>query len=147
MIFPNSPKNTYVLHWSTPAALPKKAMRSSPPSPKFLVDENVKAVLARLLKKNGFDVKTANKGEADSNLSEQSKNEKRILITNDSNFFDSPADEIYSVVILNLPQNDTQILLDSVTKLIEECKHFEGNLIIINHTGWKSSPLIIKIKL
>lgn len=56
-------------------------MSLSTPNHKFLLDENVKAILSRFLKSEGFDVKLASKTAPDLKLASRSKEEQRILVS------------------------------------------------------------------
>ena len=61
-------------------------MPSLTPIRKFLLDENVKAVLLKYLKSAGFEAKIIPKSIKDSEVAKISITEQRILITNDHDF-------------------------------------------------------------
>ena len=53
---------------------------------KFLVDENVKLRLAKMLLAAGHDVKLAKRGSSDKEIAVTAKKESRIIITHDNDF-------------------------------------------------------------
>lgn len=116
-------------------------MSSLTPKPKFLLDENVRADLAKFLQSQGLDVKHAPKASPDSHLVSLSKTEKRILVTNDEDFAQYTNDSIFSVVWLRILQNDPQSLLTMFDKLLKECKDFKGKFIVLEKNIWKDVPL------
>lgn len=125
-------------------------MPSSTPNPqslKFLIDENVKIKLAKSLGDQDFDIKLTPKTSSDSIVASLSFKEKRILVTNDEDFQWYSKEEIYSVVWLWIPQNDTQGLINSFKKLIDECTDFAGKIIILEKNEWRSYslPIIVKV--
>ena len=115
--------------------------------PKFLLDENVKKELLKFLKSEGYDLTFKPKGLSNGKLAAFSKSEKRILVTNDSNFTDSlvlPKDKIFSLVLLRIPQNEPETLLKSFSKLLKDKtkpEDFEGFLITLKEDGFEISPL------
>jgi len=111
------------------------------PKPKFLLDENVRSDLYKFLQSSGFDVKVAPRGTSDSYLASLSKEEKRILITNDEDFSDYPNDRIFSVIWLRIPQNDPKSLISSFNNLINEFEKFSGKLVVLEVENWKDFPL------
>lgn len=111
---------------------------------KFLLDENVKAVLSRFLKSEGFDIKLAPKSASDSTLASLSGRELRILVSNDEDFQWYSDKEIYSVVLLKVPQNDNESLIESFNKLLSEFSNFAGRIIVVDKKGWKDYPLMKK---
>lgn len=125
---------------------PKKAMRLSTPPHKFIIDENVKAQLAKFLKSKGYDIKIAQKSIPDQNLAEISIKEKRILVTNDEDFIYYGADEVFSVVWLLVPQDDKEALLRSFDKLLNECKDFANKLVTLKLDDWQDFPLPMVIR-
>ena len=97
---------------------------------KFLLDENVHIELYRFLKQNSFDVKQAPKGISDQSVLHLSNLELRILVTNDFDFADMekfPREKIYSILILRLPQNRSDMLINSfsgsINRLISDIKN------------------------
>lgn len=121
-------------------------MPSSTPVLKFLLDENVKQTLLRFIKSRGLDVKLHSKGAKDSVLAHISKQEKRILITNDWDFEWYTKEQIYSVVILRIPQHDSKNLLSSFENMLKEFKNFEGRIVLLEVNKWQDSPLWEEIK-
>lgn len=116
-------------------------MQSSTPVRKFLFDENVKSVLLKSLKSKGFDVKLPLKASKDSVLAKISKQEERIFITNDWGFQWYTKDQIYSVIILRIPQNDSRILISSFEKMLKEFNNFEGRIVVLGKNSWEDYPL------
>lgn len=116
-------------------------MSLSTPRPKFLLDENVRADLAKYLESQGLDVKLALKASPDSYLATLSKTEKRILVTNDDDFADYSNDNIFSVILLKIPQNDPESLIVSFTKLLKEFNKFTGRLVILETGKWNELSL------
>jgi hypothetical protein len=53
---------------------------------KFLVDENVKLRLAKLLTASGHDVLLAPKGSSDNEIGKIAQKQKRIILTHDNDF-------------------------------------------------------------
>lgn len=120
-------------------------MSSLIPNHKFLLDENVKAMLSRFLKSEGFDVKLAPRTAPDSKLASLSKEEWRILVTNDEDFQWYSKREIYSVILLKIPQNDNETLIKSVHKLLSEFNNFAGRIVVVDSKGWRDYPLVKKL--
>lgn len=116
-------------------------MLLSIPSHKFLLDENVKKALLRLLKSNVFDVKLALKGSTDTEIARISKKEKRILVTNDEDFQWYTKDQVYSVVLLKIPQADSTGLISSFEKLLKEFNNFPGKIVLLETDKWTDYPL------
>lgn len=122
-------------------------MPSSTPAHKFLLDENVRIELLRFLKKSDFDVKLVPKQATDKNLALLSKSEKRILVTNDRDFTGYSSEEVFSVVWLQIAQNDPQGLLNSFVKLLNTAEDLEGKLIILQIGKWDEFPLSKELKM
>lgn len=122
-------------------------MSSLTPSHRFLLDENVRSDLYKFLMLRGLDVTTAPRSAPDSLLASLSKKEKRILVTNDEDFGGYTEDKLFSVVLLKIPQNNGQILIDSFTKMLSECDNFVSKLIVLKVGAWKAVPLIRKLSL
>lgn len=90
---------------------------------KFLLDENVHIELYKFLKQNSFDVKQVPKGISDQKALHLSNLELRILVTNDFDFADMekfPREKIYSIIILKLPQNRPDMLINSFSNFINK---------------------------
>lgn len=121
-------------------------MSSSTQPVRFLLDENVRAELGKMLRARGFNLKLAAKGASDQFLASLAKKEKRVLVTNDMDFTDMASDKVFSVIWLRLPQNNSGLLLASFEKLILECKNFRGRVIILEPSAWSSLPLPTEIK-
>lgn len=114
---------------------------SIPKSIKFLLDENVRIELYKLLESLGIDIKLSPKGTTDVKLAEISLKEKRIFVTNDQDFIEYPKDKIFSVIWLKIPQNDPNELVSSFKKLLDENHLFNGRLIILEPGKWEVYPL------
>lgn len=97
--------------------------------PRFLLDENVRYDLFVFLKSKGYDVKFPPKGTTDSVVADISKNEDRILITNDKDFEFVSRPEIFSVVLLKIPQADKNGLIKSFDRLISKNIKFESKIV------------------
>lgn len=120
-------------------------MSSLIPNHKFLLDENVKAILSRFLKSEGFDVKLAPRTASDLKLASLSKEEQRILVSNDEDFQWYSDKEIYSVILLRVPQNDNESLIKSFNKLLSEFSNFAGRIVVVDNKGWKDYRLVKKL--
>ena len=108
--------------------------------PKFLLDENVRIDLYNFLKENLFDVKQATKGISDGEVIKISKSERRILITNDSDFSNSelhPKEKIFSIIILKVPQSSPDILIKSFSLYIDKMtlKELKGRVFELRESG------------
>ncbi len=121
-------------------------MSSSTLSHKFLLDENVKKDLFNLLKGRNIDVTLVPKSTIDLRVANISKLEHRILVTNDEDFSEYSDKEIFAVIWLRIPQNDSKSLLFSFEKLLSELKVFKGQLILLESKSWRALPLIQKIE-
>jgi predicted nuclease of predicted toxin-antitoxin system len=112
------------------------------------MDENVNRRLERFLSSKGFNVMMSPEGISNSKLASLSKSEKRVLVTNDSDFADSvlfPKEKIFSVVCLRIPQNEPESLLKSFSRLLKEKEapeDFEGKLIILKKEGFEAYPML-----
>ena len=111
------------------------------PKTKFLLDENVRVELAQFLKSKNFDIKLVPKSAGDAVVASISKNEERILVTNDQDFLHCGKDKIFSLIWLRIPQNDSKLLLKSFDKLLKECNYFVGNIILLEPGKWESTLL------
>ena len=115
---------------------------------KFLRDENVKLRLEKFLREMGIDIVSKPKGLINGKLAHFSKAEKRVLITNDKDFSDSqkyPKDKIYSVILLKIPQDKPQLLIDSFSKMLfklKSPKDFEGKVIALYENRFDITPIL-----
>ncbi len=116
-------------------------MPSLTPTLKFLLDENVKAVLLKYLKSEGFEAKFTPYSAKDSLVANISIKEQRILVTNDHDFQWYTKDQIFSVILLNIPQHESNSLISSFKKLLKEFKNFKGRMILLESNKWTDSPL------
>lgn len=111
-------------------------MSSLTPKPKFLLDENVRADLAKFLQSQGLDVKQTPKTSTDSHLASLSKREKRILVTNKDGliaddelalFFDK--DDLYEVTIERLGKKATDTPIIEEESFHIKAKNNKGDLV------------------
>jgi len=111
---------------------------------KFLLDENVKKDLLKFLKQQGVNVVFKPKGLSNGRLAEFSKSERRILITNDEDFVEFTKDEIFSIILLRIPQDKPESLISSFSRLLKETnsEDFKGKLIILFEDKFETSPLV-----
>jgi len=117
--------------------------------PKFLLDENTKKELLLFLTSKKYDAVIKPKGLSNGKLAEFSITEHRVLVTNDRHFTNSsifPKEKIFSVVLLKIPQDKTQIILDSFSSLLEKTKpeDLEGNLITLYENKFTIEPIPLK---
>ncbi len=104
---------------------------------KFLLDENVRYELFVFLKSEGWDVKLVPKGATDQEVARLSKQEMRVLVTNDADFTTPElysSKDLFGVIWLRLPQNDREGLIKSFSSLLAEVKDFAGRVVIL-HLG------------
>lgn len=101
-------------------------------SPKFLVDENVRHELFVFLKNEGFDTKITEKGASDAKLTGISLKEKRILVTNDNDFEICSKSEIFSVILLKIPQSDRGGLIKAFRRLIKKNVKLGGKIVVLS---------------
>jgi len=116
-------------------------MSSSTPSPRFLLDENVRIELARFLRSQPLDVKVAPRSSKDPSLAAVSHKERRVLVTNDEDFTAYGRESIFGIVWLKIPQNDPATLVVSFRALLTELKRFEGRLVILSPNTWTDLSL------
>ena len=118
----------------------------STPSPRFLLDENVRVELSDFLKSKALNVRLAPRSTDDSLIANISKKEKRVLITNDWDFLEYTDDKIFAIVWLRIAQNDPETLVDSFENLLKEFKKFSGRLIVLKPGKWDDFALGKKIQ-
>lgn len=116
-------------------------MSSSIPKVRFLLDENVRKELFVFLQKMQISIRVVPKGASDEMVTQISRKEKRIIVTNDQDFSEYPKNTVFSVVWLKIPQNDPQSLVAMFDQLLKECKKFNGKLIVLERNTWKDWPL------
>lgn len=120
-------------------------MSSSIPNHKFLLDENVRLDLYKFLTSQGCDVKLAPKTGKDSIIASISKKDSRIIVTNDSDFQYFTEQQVFSVVFLNIPQYEGEILISSFIKLLSDFDNFPGRIVVLKPNTWEDFPLLKKI--
>jgi predicted nuclease of predicted toxin-antitoxin system len=116
----------------------------SPPELKFLLDENVHSRLGSFLKASGYNVLVASKGSSDRIIAELSLAQKRVLVTNDSDFESKTPQEVFSVILLRMPQTDASMLLKAFATLLTQKKspkQFSGKLTVMKADGFKTTLL------
>jgi len=104
---------------------------------KFLVDENVKLRLAKMLLAAGHDVKLAKKGSSDKEIAVIAKKESRIIITHDNdyalpNLF--AANEYAGIVLIKVvPPTFEKIAaaLKNIFCQMKTARSFKGKLIVL----------------
>lgn len=90
---------------------------------------------------------TSPRGALNGKLAKLSKSEKRVFVTNDSDFTDPmlyTKEAIFSVILLRIPQGDTKALLKSFSSLLKERskpEDFEGNIIVLKEEGFEVSRI------
>lgn len=114
-------------------------MSSSVHKPKLLLDENVRIELFRFLKENFFDVKKVKKGISDSSVIKISNSEKRVLITNDSDFLEPTCakEKVFSIIVLKIPQNKPNTLINLFFSCINKItlKELKGKVFELKESG------------
>lgn len=118
-------------------------MSSSMSERKFLLDENVHRKLEYFFTSEGYDVCTIPKGAKNGVLAAKSKAEKRIFVTNDSDFSVYPKESIFCVIWLRIPQYKPEALIASFTKMLKSIanKDIGGTLIILREGSHEISAL------
>ena len=125
-----------------PAPSPKRGTSSSTRTPhKFLLDENIQHTLLRFLKERTIDVTVVPKSATDAKVALISKNESRVLVTNDEDFVYYTKDKVFSVIWIRIPQNNVVALRTSFQKLVEKVRQFSGKLLVLRENDWEESPL------
>jgi predicted nuclease of predicted toxin-antitoxin system len=104
---------------------------------KFLVDENVKLRLAKLLAASGHDVLLVKKGSSDKEIGRLAKKESRIILTHDNDFALSRlfcAKDFSGIVLIKVFPPSFAKIAASLENLLREFKtgnNFEGKLIVL----------------
>jgi predicted nuclease of predicted toxin-antitoxin system len=113
---------------------------------KFLLDENVHRKLEHFLISKGYDVCVVPKGAKNGVLAAKSKTEKRIFITNDSDFTTYLKESIFCVIWLRIPQYNPEALIESFSKLLKSTasKDLAGTLVILQEGSHKILSLPTK---
>lgn len=121
-------------------------MSSSMSERKFLLDENVHRKLEHFLTSEGYDVCTVPKGAKNGILATKSKTEKRIFVTNDSDFSVYPKESIFCVVWLRIPQYKPEALIALFTRLLKSVtnKDLAGTLVILKEGSYEIISLPTK---
>ncbi|MFA6376261.1 MAG: DUF5615 family PIN-like protein [Candidatus Paceibacterota bacterium] len=104
---------------------------------KFLVDENVKLRLAKLLLAAGHDVKYVPKGASDKVVGQMAKKEARIILTHDNDFAVPSlfcAKDFPGIILIKVfPPTFTKIAASLQNLLCEfkTTKDFKGRLVVL----------------
>jgi predicted nuclease of predicted toxin-antitoxin system len=108
---------------------------------RFLLDENVRAELDVFLNGKKCDVRRLPKGAPDRFLAAASREERRIIVTNDEDFSMFREGTVFGVVLLRLPQHDAVGLVASFQRLLDECAEWKGCRIVLGPHQWTATPL------
>ncbi len=109
-------------------------MQSSAWIPKFLLDENVNRKLENYLLKKGINVQCSPKGIKNGKLALLAKSDERVLITNDSDFIMMNKEKLFSVIILKIPQHNTNMLFEAISSILlkrQSEEDYKGKCIIL----------------
>jgi predicted nuclease of predicted toxin-antitoxin system len=107
---------------------------------KFKIDENLPVKVAILLQKEGHEAKTVQQqqlsGAPDTDIAKVCQQEKRVLLTLDTDFGDIrayPPEDFFGLIVLRLERQDKQhvsAVLSRITNLFLE-EPLEGHLWIV----------------
>ena len=106
---------------------------------KFLLDENVPRVISAFLTKKGYDVLLVPKGLKNGNVIRLSKNEKRVLITHDTDFVQPslhPTSTIYAIIIFRIHPPDPAKLIASLDSFLVSGATIVGNRFLLDEHGY-----------
>lgn len=105
---------------------------------KLLIDENVPKLIIAHLRKSGHDVAVVMAGSPDKRVAAQAKQQKRVLITFDSDFVNIlayPPAEYWGIVRLRVEPpliRDILRALEQVFSRFSKPADFKGRLFIVN---------------
>ena len=105
-------------------------MSSSTPI-RFLLDENVRIELDAFLAGKSVDFIRAKKGSSDAALAKLSLRERRIVVTNDTDFAYLRRSQVFGVVLLRVPQGNVHALLETFASLLAQEKSYRGVCIVL----------------
>ena len=108
---------------------------------RFLLDENVRSELVSFLKSSGSNVVRVSKSASDLQVATISFKEKRILVTSDEDFSEYSKEQLFSLVLLKLPQNEPDLLIESFTNLLMGIPVFKGIKVVLSKEGFEKSTL------
>ena len=100
----------------------------------FLLDENVHWGLFSFLKESGHDVKSSPKGIRNSKLFELALEERRVLITRDSDFLDKslyPASKHFGIILLRVSAEDLELQKKAISRFLEKVKELRGKVVVL----------------
>jgi len=95
---------------------------------RLLADENVRKRLVKVLVESGHDVKKAEKGTKNSALFSLAKKEKRILLTNDTEFSDDelyPLNNTVGIILLRVFPDTFENQKEALLRLLGKFKESE----------------------
>ncbi len=101
---------------------------------KFLLDENVHRGLFSFLIKLGYEVKLSPKAIKNGEVFRLAVNEKRTLISRDSDFLEFPvysSSEHFGIVLLRISPNDLKMQKEAVSKLLKKYSDLKGMVVIL----------------
>lgn len=116
-------------------------MLSSTLNLKFLLDENIPHSLYRFIQSTDHDVVLVPNSATDKDIATASLKQQCVVVTKDTDFLEYTTQEIFAVVLIELPQKDKNMLLNSFTKMLRECNTYKGYLVLIKKNGWEKFPL------
>ncbi|GAB6909952.1 conserved hypothetical protein [Desulfosarcina cetonica] len=94
---------------------------------KFKIDENLPVDVAHLLRQSGYNSMTVLDqdlgGSADSTIASICQQEKRILVTLDTDFADIrayPPGEYYGIIVLRLTHHDKPYIMQVFSRLVKK---------------------------
>jgi len=100
---------------------------------KFLIDENVNRGLFFFLKEKGYDVRLTPKGSRNGEVFRFSLDEKRVLITRDSDFSKNKlCSDLHSgIIIIKIPSDDLESQKSSILRLLKKEKILESKIALL----------------
>ena len=113
---------------------------------RFLLDENVRIELTKLLAKREIDFATAKKSSGDKTLANISLAEGRVVVTNDTDFSEMYKGDVFGVVWLRLPQNDPVLLVEKFSALLDDEVRCVDSLVILEPAKRRVMPLSRRIR-
>ncbi len=122
----------------------------APPFLKILTDENISPKVVSFLREKGFDVIDAKEkgwqGAADKFLMAAAWEEKRFILTHDSDFGTLAINEgvpCYGIIYLRLKDLRVEKVKESLDKFLKVGKEIsEGTIIILKDTQLRIRPIV-----
>jgi len=106
----------------------------------------VRIELAKLLSERGIDFTDARRSSGDKTLATVSCAEKRIVVTNDTDFSEMCKGDVFGVVWLRLPQNDPELLIKEFSAMLAEKPRYAGSLVILEREKRRVVPLPVRVR-